>query len=618
MTVGREPSCVIEINGQPYFLHKNPATGQPDWHDREVETQEGDPTVPGRYRFNDWSRGMGDSRGLFKGAVESATNAYLGMIGRLLPGPKVGTIATGHNVAVTAIVEVSAPASRIISFGGQYAKEIDPSAWTVSTTKDFGGGATVTGAQQFRGQTAIGMGDAAQFQRRDASGTYAASTTTNDGAGDYRYATCFGLSPVGDLTRGHGVNWSHCSAADFYGTNANWSADYPIGDDNGKVTQVGNFERWDYVFKEEGLYTFDSTTSKETNVLPDIAAFRNSENKRWFTWFNRLFLCTFAGLYRYLQNGSARTVGIEDSELNEGLLTNAYPTAGVAFGKWAYVAYYDPTAAHTYICALRNAASGDCNFGSPFTLTHVIDDFAGKCNAMIITSAPGTPHVVFARDTSLGYFQLSRDGRPVVWRDSGNTVVTFAPSDLDAAPMTVKYARSVESITRNVAAGRTAQFALSWDGGTFHDVGAALAAPGFNNSYLTLTSNDTGLVPQLRVTLTNNSTATPPEVRDVILNYEQRPKYAQGAAGRIRLRDNDQEGDVSSRLSAYEQKSNLMAILDGPPFQFTDPYGDTYTAAARQYRTAYTLTGSDVDYQLAGEMPQPGILVLVRRLDYGV
>lgn len=604
MTAVRQPGMVVDINGLPYFLART-KEGMPEYHPRQVQTQEGDPTVPRRYRWNDWSRGMGDSRGVFRGAIESATNAFLGMLGRILPGPKINTIATAHGATITSIVEVSAPAARIISFGGRYAKEVNPATQAVTATQDFGVGVSVSGsAQLFIDQVAIPLGAATQFYRRNASGTYSASTTT----ANYRYASCFGLSAEGDLVRGRGATWSKCAAADFYATDGNWTAEYSIGDASGDVTEVGGFERWDYVLKEEGLYSFDSEQSKETNVLPDLKAFRSSENKRWFPWYNRLFLCTFAGLYRYVQNGGARTVGMEEAELNEGILTDAYPTAGAAFGKWAYVAFYDGTT--TYICLVRNAKEGDANFGSPFTIVGTIDSFTGKCDAMLISSSPTNPTCYYGRGEDLAYFELTRTGRPKNYRDSGSTVITFAPSDL-GSPMTVKYARGIEVIGRNASAVRTITFALAWDGGSFNTIGSAIEAftASFASKFLTAGSNDSGRVAQLKATMVNNSTTTPPEIRDVVLNYEERPLMTDGAVFVLRLIDDDAEGEVSSNLKASEQLANILALTDGAPVNFTDPWGETYSAAFSQFQGDLTAWPKD-------RVPQSVVALTMRRLDY--
>lgn len=604
----RQPGMVVDINGTPYFLMRSDR-GAPEYHDRQVQTQEGDPTAPRRYRWSDWSRGMGDSRGVFRGAVESATNAFLGMLGRILPGPKINTIATAHGATITSIVEVTAPATRIISFGGRYAKEVNPATQAVTATQDFGVGTAVSGTcQLFIDQVAIPLGAATQFYRRLANGTYAPSTTTAGAGGDYRYASCFGLSAEGDLVRGRGATWSKCSAADFYATNGNWTTEYTIGDASGNVNEVGSFERWDYALKDEGLYSFDSAQSKESNVLPDLRAFRSRENRRWFPWYNRLFLCTFAGLYRYVQNGGARTVGMEEAELNEGILTDAYPTAGVAFGKWAYVAFYD--GATTYICMVRNTRDGDANFGSPFTIVSTIDSFTGRCDAMLISSAPASPTCYYGREGDLAYFELTRTGRPKNYRDSGSTVVTFAPTDL-GSPMTVKYARGVEVIGRNASAVRTITFEIGWDGGALNTIGSAIQSftASFASKFLTAGANDSGRVAQLRATMVNNSTTTPPEVRDVILNFEERPVMTDGAVFVLRLNDQDHEGEVSTHLSAVEQLANILALTDGAPVNFTDPYGETYKAAFSAFQ-------GDIASWQKDRAPQNAVALSMRRLDY--
>src|SRR3972149_1800186 len=123
VATSRAPSGVITIDGEPFFLSKN-EKGVPTWLARQIQTQAGGPTTPQRRRVNDGSRGLGDSRGVYRGAVEFAESAYLGVQGLILPAPLITEIATGHSSTVMDIVEVTAPANRIISLGGTTAKEI--------------------------------------------------------------------------------------------------------------------------------------------------------------------------------------------------------------------------------------------------------------------------------------------------------------------------------------------------------------------------------------------------------------------------------------------------------------------------------------------------------------
>lgn len=603
----REAAFAVMINNEPFFLAKD-ERGAPQWHPRQVATQEGDPTRPRRFRWNDWSRGLGDSRGAFRGSVEHCEGAFLGLVGRILPGPQISTIETNHDGVVQCFEEVTLPANRILAGGGTKVVEINPTTHAVAATQTMPGG-TVMSMQLFHSQVAIALGDSQQFYRRLADGTYAVSTTTSDSNGDYRYARAFGLKGS-SLVRGWGYKWSVCDSADFYAANGNWSADYPIGDPNGKINQVFSHNRWDYVLKDEGLFSFDQDTSEEANLLTDFEVFRSSEN-RWVTrWHDQLLVCSLAGLYRYLQQGAARPVGAEELELNEGVLQNTFPTAASTFGRWAYVAHYRPSTNTTYLVMHRKAREGDATFGSPVTAVCVIDSFTGRCNAMHLTSmGVNGPEMYYARDTDVSWFELTRDGRPAKYRTSGTIQCDFAPNDL-GNPMTIKYARGFEFVGRNASATKTIQWACAFDDGGFNNVGAPVTSLNtFAQRFFVPGVNDSGRVVQPRLTLTNDSETTPPEIRDVVLNYEERPFMTDGALAVFRLRDSDAEGDYSSRLTAKQMREALLAAMDDGYVDVVDPYGNSYKAGLSMFE-------GEPGYTYEGQEPQESVRVLVRRLDY--
>lgn len=609
VAVSRHPASTVVIDDEVFFLAKDPKSRAPMWLPRQVQTQEGDPARPRRFRWNDWSRGIGDSRGAFRGSVEHCENVFLGLIGRVLPGPAIGVITTSLDGPVACFEEVTAPANRVLAGGGTKIAEINPATHAVATTATMPGG-QVMSLQRFYDQVAVALGDSQQFYRRDASGTYSASTTTSDTNGDYRYARAFGLRGS-DLVRGWGNKWSTCSSGNFYGVNGNWSADYPIGDPAGKILQVFSHNRWDYVLKEEGLYSFDQETSDEANLLTDLEAFRSPENRWYARWHDQLLICSLAGLYRYLQQGAARPVGVEELELNEGPLQNAFPTAAIAFGKWAYVAWHVAATNTTYVVMHRKAREGDATLGSPVTPVCIIDTFSGRCNAMWITSLGANgPELYFGRGTSVAWLELTRDGRPAAYRTSGTMQVAFAPTDL-GEPMTVKYLRGLEFVARNVASGRTLQWAARCDGGSWSDVGAAVTAvtATYGERYWTPGTNDSGRVVQLRVTLTNDSATSPVELRDVVLNYESRPVMTSGAVAVFRLRDFDEEEGVTSRLTAREMRERLMGYCEAGAVTLTDPYGDTYEAGLSMFE-------GEPSWRYEGQEPQEQVQLLVRRLDY--
>lgn len=596
VATGRAPSGVITIDGVPFFLGRTDK-GVPVWTPRQIQTQGGDPTVPRRKRFNDWSKGLGDSRGIYRGAVEYAEYAYLGVMGRILPGPLITEIATGHSSTVMDIVEVTLPAARIISVGGTSAKEINPADHTVAATGTLTGGAL--SAQLFDDQLAIAVGDTTAYYIRSAAGSYAQNSIA-------KKARCFGLSGP-DLVRGYDNSWSKCSAVNITSVN-NWGTEYGLGDLSGKVNQVFSHNRWDYVLKDEGLYTFDLDTSEESNVLTDLEAFKSAENRQVGKWYSNVFVCSLAGLYRFVQQGAARTVGIEELNLNESELADVYPTAFAAFGSQFYVAYLSGTT--TWICVGRRAAEGDANGGSPFTITSVIDKFTGQCRAMKISDLPTRTELLYGAGVNVRYFPLANDGQPYTYTTGHTTIVRFSPTDFDS-PMTMKQFRGIEVYGANASATKTITFKASMDGATAAAVGAAITSltARYGERFWTQGSGDAGRVMQLIAEMTNDSTTTPPEIRDVVVNYEERPVMVPGAVVGLRFRDFDSEGEVSTRLTAKEQRELVEGYLDGAIVSITDPWGDSYAARIGNYQ-------GEVKEQYRGDDPQVDAMVTVRKLAY--
>ena len=600
----RQAPDAIRIDGKPYRLARDKAKA-PMWQPMPVPTQEGDPRVPRFWKWNDWSRGMGDSRGVFPGAVELANLAHVGHPGRLLPGPNINTIATSSDGPVKDLVVVTAPANRILAVGGRYVPEINPTTHAVATTEDLGAGTSAVSAVLFIDHVAIALGDSTLFKKRNAAGAYADNTLT----GNYRYARAFGISAEGDLVRGRTYNWSKCSAADFYATDNNWTTDYDIGDRSGNINSVFAFQRADYVVKDEGVYSFDQVTSKEMNVLPGVGNFRSSDNRGWFTKDNRLFLCTFSGLVRLFHLGPARNAGPEELPYNESVLADVYPTAGASLGKWHYTAYYDGSTT-TYIVLERDAQDGDAAAG-PVTQVEIIDSFTGRCDAMIIPSdVTSVAELWYGRGTgSVAWVKLRRDGRPAEYQ-TGTTTVDFAPTNFGRA-FTLKYFKSIEAVGRNVDANRTITVKGKNDGGSQYTVGSAIASltNRYAQKFWTAASNDNAREAQFTVELANNNSTTPPELRELILNYEERPTHTDGFVAVLDLSDFAGGRGQGQRRTAQQQRQDLAAVLDAAPVTIIDPEGTSFTGALVEW------TGES-ESLFRGERPQQNITIQVRKLDY--
>ena len=595
-------SAVVYVAGEPLFLAKDQGgKGKPLIQYRQVPTQEGDPTKPQRRRINDWSRGLGDSRGVYQGAVEHCEYAFLGRMGRILPSHLINSVTSfvAHSADITCIEEVTAPANRILVGGGTKVSEINPSTHTLATSHTVTGGGVLSMCL-YIDVMAIALGDSQDFEYRNNAGTYAVNSLG-------KKARCFGISGEGDLARGASYNWSKCTEANFYSVD-NWSTDYAIGDKSHLVNQVFGHNQNDYVLKDEGLYTFVQANSKEANVLTDLVAFASSENRAYGRWSDWIFVCSRAGLWRVIQQGAARPVGAECHTLSESALQNTYPTAFQANGVWAYEARYDAVNDLTYLCMLRRAEDGDASMlANPVTTVSILDKFTGKCRAMHISSLSGTPELYYAKATSVAYIKLTPDGKPSEFQTANTTKVWMPPTDL-GSPMTVKYFRSIEAIGRNFG---SVQFKAAMDGGSYNNVGTALSSlsSSYGQKFWTLASNDHGRVMQLEADLTNASSSAPAEIRDIFVGYEERPVMTDGAVYTFRCRDGDAEQGVSAPLDALGTRQRIEALIDGAPFTFVDENGQSFTAA-------FTAARGEVDYQRFGLTPQTAIQVVMRKLSY--
>lgn len=596
--VNRQPTGTIEIADLPYFLAKD-ETGNATWRPMRIQTQEGDPTVPRRFRWNDWSRGMGDSRGVFRGSVEYAENAFL-PLGRILPGPKVTEIALGLDGVVNDILEVTVPAHRVLVCGGTKVEEINPATDAIADTETLSG--TLMSMALWKGdQVVVAAGDSVDYYIREADGDYVQNSIS-------KKARAFGRGTDNTLVRGFANTWSRCDAQNVTSVD-NWTTDYPIGNDFGMVNQVGAYNRWDYVLKDDGFYSFnEDADSNESSLIGDLESWPSPDNRYWFPWAAHLFVCTRAALYRFIQQGAARPVGIENAALNESELVDTYPTAGVAFGDYGYEARTNGTS--TWIVMFRRSMDGDANMGSPYTPVSVIDKFTGECRVMRIITRTATPEVWYGAEQEVRYFNVSPDGRPSVYRDSGSLKVDFAPTDL-GSPGTLKYFRGLEIIGRNAASGRSIQMAASMDDGSFNNVGTAVTAltNGYVERFWTPATNDSGRVLQLRATLLLNSTSVAPEIRDLFVNFEERPIMVEGAVFALRFRDHDSEGDVADRRTALEQRQAFEALLEAGPIEIIDPWGLTKYVALSRYE-------GDVRFWYRGDEPQFDIAVAMRVLEY--
>lgn len=600
----RALSNIVVIDEEPFAIMRDGENTL--WRDVAAPIEQGDPKQPKIAAISDWSRGQGDSHGAVPGAVERAINAYLGHAGRILPGPAVTTVATPLNGDIRGIVDVGAGSSRrLVIGGGRYAIELD-SALLVTATQDFGAGKSVTSMQAIKGELAVALGDGVRFWRRDAAGVWSECTTGSDSAGDYRYADCFGITADGHLARGRGPYWSK-SLNDNWSTGAgSWSAENQIGDSARRILGVFDFQRWDYVLKEDGLYAFDDSTIDMVNELPDMRGYPVTEASS-FAWYNRLFLCTPAGLYRYVQLGGARTVGLEDNRLNLTFDRDAYPTAGTAYGTWAYIAYYSPSSNTTRIHMVRLATDGDATM-SPFTFVSAVDEFTGRCRAMAISDITGTPVVYYGAGSSLRYFQLSRNGLPVAFRTSGQTIVQqVVPSE---ARMTKRYLRSIKVEVENAGAGSYLDISWSWDGVSWNAMSPSITTNGISQRFVVPGSNDSGYTLWVRYALTNASASLPIAVKGIEIAMEERPATARAAIATLRLRDYLVEGKVASRLTAYEQLEFLRQRFALGSCTIVDPYGASWRAAITEIQGEGALA-------MMGKAAQPMVTIFLRELQYG-
>ena len=637
-----QPAGVVEIDGLPYFLGRVSPAASPDqlggyaWSAIQVPTQEGDPTQPRRMRWDDWSRGIGDSQDHVRGAVEFARRADL-VPGRIAVGPRVIAANVGAELGGAGTFEIDdivplsinpvAGNQRFIVLTKRNVNANQQNSGVAEyTIRDgvfdhhydryiggFGIAEKTMSGQQYGNRVAIALGDQERYWVRTGNQQYVQNTLTDPVA-----ARAFGLDRNGELWRGNGngvAKWAPNVTSENIHNEDGWGTLYDIGDRSRKVTKVFSIDRWDLALKEEGLYVFNDQTSEEANQLADLIAYPSLENRQAFIWYNEVCVTTVGGLYRYNPRGAyCRTVGVEEVETSENVLDGARPTAGVAFGHFVYVAYRNAANNRTYIVRARRSEDYDVDSGgSPLTFIGAVDDFAGECKAMAVIQSTTGPWVVYNDNGNIRAFGLTATGGYQQREHQQAVEVDLSPSDL-GSPFTQKYFRGVEAIVRRATGGRWRLRVLAaMDGSAlFRRVGGDMVGDGFHEAHWTRDNNDSGREVQLRIQLDPGGAFAGdgrPELHNLVLNYEERPVIVEGAVVGVVARDHHVVGEVVDSRTAQEVREHLEALMDGKPVLVRDPWGNEWAAAVSRY------TGEQ-RWQHEGSDPAYDVQFVLRRLDY--
>ena len=605
----RHPDQTVTLNGLEYLVARQRGTpgagnaGPLAFEPRMIRTQDGDPRLERSVRYRDWGRGMGAGREI-QGAVHWAVGVHL-PTGRIEMGPEIHALAIPNTAAGDEVLDIE-PNGRFLWVAcGRRIHRVDLSNDGVTSSAQLGG--AVRSIQLWRGVLFAALGDGADYAVNPANNVTAGTHAWADNAFGEK-AECFGLSRTSgargaSLVRGRENMWSRFEPDAASGISGVWGTEYAIGSSS-TILRVFEHEHWDLLLKPDGLYTFDGT-SEASNVLGDLRHFASSENRYAFPWHNRLFVCTVAGLVRVILNAAQRPVGIERSRLNEIHYDN--PTAGVGFGRVLYEARR--FGSKTAIMQYEIAEQGDAT-DSPFTPTSIVDVVDGQAKAMTITRYDGETRLWFGNGRSIRYFQLSPSGAPVERRDetdfSASTdssiedakpAVALPPTFLDT-PDTLKRLRKMEFITEGDGYLR-----VDVAGEMLGGANGARVNSGRVELYFPKALEGQRRIKPV-VKFRNSATEKNPSVIECSLYYWERPLMVPGAVMALRLRD-----DETERRDAAQKRSDIEALVNAGPVQFTNPWGETYDVIVGDYE-------GDIQWQLQGQPPVPDALLTVRRVDY--
>jgi hypothetical protein len=370
MATGKERAWDISLNGQPYRVVRD-QKGQPAWRSAsEATVGAKQPTRSGEEReWLTWHMGMGYSHFMYPGTYHYATAMDARLPRQIIMGP-----ASYYDDGAGVGLEETRPG--VIRDLIEYREKLYASqGGTVNLVNANDGSLSAAWA----GHTVAGGGDMVVSGNSLLAGGYTAApyltewdavaeTATTSGTVKAEHLCIFNPDSEPVLARSYNdangnpcVSWCALSADVL--TEANYSADYRVGETAAPITGLCAVDRTLFVAKTDGLYYVDAsgrvpkiidvppepvwfTYIYDSEVRQGRGLFADSSGNVWYPTTNRLLLYD-------PRSGSVWDVTPGDPALNAATLRGR-PTCVVQYGKWFYVAVrYSIDSQHIYVGRYR-------------------------------------------------------------------------------------------------------------------------------------------------------------------------------------------------------------------------------------------------------------------------
>ena len=307
---------------------------------------------------------------------------------------------------------------------------------------------------------------------------------------------------------------------------ASISSGFAVGDRGIGATGIGTMGGVGLAGSETGLwgYTDDGIAFNLISALADAKSTDNGRKQaQQFGWH---YVTTSLGLYA-VKGLTANPIGIGTDSMSGFEGWDGVPVAVLAWRESLFVAYED--SAGTTWRILRGVFDPNLTEGTGELQWY---PFATRTNAQIqclgATPTPTLPTICWGE----GANTLARISQGRAGRDISDTTYPYSVAGgqwFGSAMMrnqglrkTIRWGRFT---TENCTASNTWTLAISFDGGSYTNIGSAVTSNGAQKVVsATMTSAPTGNVPKPRLTQVAASSSAPPQLRGTLeIGYDERP-----------------------------------------------------------------------------------------------
>ena len=422
----------------------------------------------------------------------------------------------------TAITHIQQYANRLFLGRGAFVTQVKPSEWTVEQTRAIG--ATVRGMAEWFGKLRIGLGPQKAIQTVNgvsSSGATYADTRVSGSDTNGREMRVINdrlwWNRAEDSTDDNKLRFT---LDDF----ASQSSGFRVGDRGVPATAIGVVDGTPVLGSEIGPagFTDDGASFVIGSALQQA---RSPENGRQFAAGPDGWTYMISALSLYAIKGTTMNpVGIGSDSMSGFDGFDGRPVAVFAWREAVFVAY-ENSAGDTW-----RILQGQFNpsLGGGELDWHPFATRTASIRCIGATSVPTLPTIVWGEGTTT----LARVSKGRGNRDMSDASYTFSTAGgqwfgsrmmrNQTCRKTVRWGRF---LTENCTASNTWQLAVSFDGGSYTNIGSAVTTNGGQKvAPSDPTTSPTGFTPKPRLTQVAASSTTPPQIRGVLeIGYDERP-----------------------------------------------------------------------------------------------